>query len=323
MNPLAEPSTTSTTATRCGPTAADVWRLLDVDRAERSVTVADDELTLPPGEELAGFATDLAVWLYVRLHVGNPAAIGLDALRPDPRLEAAIAAALPDIALPHPSDRPAAMAVVADSGVAAVCVDVDRVWVGAESAERVVLPCARPNLSPGFFMFVHEHRAVSPHELTRLYIGHDDADIALADWAECVQRLVAEDLTFRTKLLSRRSSFPRNDSIVVYVPGDGADVAALIGGDWPAAAQRRPSSPLCRELGGSVGAADEPTDPTVRAGQQSFGEHRCGVLADVIIDVLGRADDDGADTRAALIAAFDERARRSGIDPDDISRSLR
>lgn len=298
-------------STSGGPSAATLCSLIDVRHADRVVTVGDAELHVaaPP----AVTTTDLSVWLYLHLHVGNPEALGLDALRPDQSFEDAIHDALP--ARRVPLARTAARAMFGDGAAGR---DVDRVWV-VEPADPtgtdIQLPCARPNLSPGFFMFVHEADVDPTAALNRFYVAHDDPWSALEDWTSSVETLLDHGAPFRTKMLSRRRAYPRHDALVFYGRGDVDNFAGCLRQSRGRRDFAEVSfSRLCRRLPGGVAVGAEPAGPAL-LGQKSFGEHRCDALADAIIASLDRSSD--------LVEKFIECCSASNIDPTDVSRNVR
>lgn len=294
------------------PSADAVCAEVELDPARRTVWCRGADLEVP---DQPGIDAELGVWLYLHLHVGNAAAFGLDALRPDEAFEHEIAAALPPVRLPTSSSSPAGVSVTSDGLVRH---DVDRVWVvdpSVPEADEILVPCARPSLSPGFFMFVHEPDVDPRAPLTRLYVAHDDPDVALRDWTDCVRRLVDAGLSFRSKLLSRRRAFPRNDAMVVYARDSVEPVLDVVGDPIVERTYAMSTgSGLCRSLTATVDAGAEPAGPLLR-GQTSFGEHRCDALASAIVAVF----DEGAD----LAERFADICRRSNIDPDDVSRNVR
>ena len=250
-------------------------KLIELEVGSRRVLLFGEELELPEGDDLIA---DLAAWLYLRLHTGNPAAFGVSAIRPDHEFQSEIDRRLPPTRL-----AVASVGVPARADGSNVLFDVDRVWVGVPAEEvapgtSLVLRCARPNLSPGFFMFVHVMDLAPSEETTRSYVAHDQPLEALVDWVSCINALIAEGASFRTKILSRRSSFPRNDALVFYAADDAPEVARVISAEASERRfARRSKSALCRRLDGDAGGvttAAEPFDQRRRPGMTSFGEHR-------------------------------------------------
>jgi len=188
-----------------------------------------------------------------------------------------------------------------------------------DGRHTVRLPCFRPNLTPGFFMFVHdegESRRQGP-SLRRHYLGADDPDAALDLWAAAVTELAAANLAFRSKILSRRSSFPRNDALVFYSGSDTGRVEEQlidivrrrgVAESWSWSG----TSLLCRPVIGPLHTASDP----VRTGpaEQSYGEHRCAAIADAVNDVIAG--------RGTFVETLETRLRSAHIDPDDVSRNL-
>lgn len=297
------------------PSAQAVAALLEVDPRDRSIRVGDAIHRAGPG---ADAVADVAVFLYTRLHAANQAIFSADAILPDPEFQAAIVDAIVDPGMPV-SAQPAGISDPEDVRI----VDVERVRVAVPESQlesddgwlSVRMPCSRPNLSPGFFMYVHEpdpdpsSRAV-PGEATRYYVRHDDGDQALADWARCLERLTARRLAFRTKLLSRRSAYPRNDAIVFYAGRHSEEVREIVTAVGRPGA---PGSPLCVDIGSGVSQAEDPRDPRPAYRGQSFGEHRCRLIAEAILDVLDRGQ--------PLDEALTARCEVANVDPGDLARN--
>jgi hypothetical protein len=164
-------------------------------------------------------------------------------------------------------------------------------------------------------MFVHDQGSWGRDaRVTRLYVRHDDPRAALADWRECIDRLSGEELVFRTKILSRRDAYPRNDALVFYASEDADRVAEVV--TDPALAGRRPAragSPLCVQRGAGVTAAEDPRDPRPGTGQKSFGEHRCQVIADAVRETLR--------TGLPLAESLAGKCAEANIDPANLARN--
>ena len=311
------------------PSAAVVAALVEVDPGARSVRVGPTSRRVGTGADAIG---ELAVFLYTALHAGNPAIFAVDAVLPDPAFEADIVAAIDDPGMLM-SVQPTGGGAWAGHPDGFRAVDIERVRVAVPARRleasgdhgdlRLRLPCSRPNLSPGFFMFVHEPatQATSrplPGEATRFYVRHDDGDDALADWAACLRGLTGRGLSFRTKLLSRRSAYPRNDAIVFYAGTHAEAVREVVTGTQarrPEPSGGRHGSPLCVDVGAGVSRAEDPRDPRPPYRGQSFGEHRCRLIAEAVLETL----DGGAPLEEVLVA----RCEEAHVDAGNLARNRR
>ena len=148
----------------------------------------------------------------------------------------------------------------------------------------------------------------------RFYIHHDHPAEALDDWSHLVQRLVDAGHSFRSKMLSRRTSFPRHDAIVVYASEAPDELAALLAEPVPDSYSRSPlKSPLARWSHHGIARADEPKDPRVAPGSQSFGQHRSLVIARAVLETLLEGRD--------LLQSLAEHFETANIAVDDASRN--
>lgn len=294
-----------------GFSAADLARLLTVDVDRSVLTLADARLELDAMDPRRGLAT----WLYANLHAGNPDVFATTSLLPDEAFEEDIRAALPDPGVIVPVEAP--VSGDRDAGV----VELHRVRVRfeandlaeAEGVRHGRLSCLRPNLTPGFFMFVHERadRPAVPGTMLRHYLRFDDPDQALRFWAASVHEFVDRDLSFRTKILSRPDAFPRNDSIVYYSSVDAGGVGEVLSRLVPSSGASTGGSPLCAEVVPGLRMAAEPT----RSGrEQSFGESRCAALAGAIAVTVTSG--------GALVDRIRDALAEAGINPDDVARNL-
>ena len=71
----------------------------------------------------------------------------------------------------------------------------------------IVVPCSRPNLTPGFFMFVHTNNGLHINKVTRHYIYADTPQYAIELWSKCVNELVEKNVSFSAKILSSSDSY--------------------------------------------------------------------------------------------------------------------
>ncbi|MEV0819844.1 T3SS effector HopA1 family protein [Nonomuraea rubra] len=169
------------------------------------------------------------------------------------------------------------------------------------------LPKELPELSPGFHLVCADRpiEAVPGRSMLRLY-WNLRADGAVPFVAAATRLLNAADAAFRLKVLNDPAAFTRCDAAVVYLAGD--DFPALA---EPIAALRAeiggflsPRTPVfTAELAPGLGLAEDP------ATGESFGEHRCRLLAEAVV----RAHESGTPD---VLAAVEEHFARAGIDLD-------
>ena len=294
--------------------AAHITDIVRLDADARLLSAGGHERTAP--DSPAALA-ELTAWLYAVLHAGNPAVFAPASLLADPEFEERVRAAVPDPGLLVPVQR------VAEDGRGGAFAELHRVRL-ALTADQLVredgtdlarVSCLRPNLTPGFFMYLHETGAgaAPAGAVTRYYLGGTDPDAALALWARSVERLVAAGLNFRTKILSRRAAYPRNDATVYYVHGDTAAFEGVMAGLLAEEGAAGPASPLCAPHPCGLHTAHEPVDPRPGHQQRSYGEHRCAAIAEAVV----RAVRGEADFPRALADAFAD----ANIDPDDVARN--
>ena len=177
-------------------------------------------------------------------------------------------------------------------------------------AVSVRLPKELPALSPGFFMVLGaaEFEGVTSGATLRVY-WHITAAGAPALVRALSSRLNAETVPFRLKVANHPARFDRCDAAVLYllieafdeIRGMLADIATAL------TSSLRPKVPaFTRAFAPGVGLAESPTTG------ESFGEHRCGLLADGIVD----AHEQGVAAGAARVDAVIESLAASGVKID-------
>ncbi len=148
-------------------------------------------------------------------------------------------------------------------------------------------PSARPNLSPGYYVVLGNVPAPESDEVVRLY-WHLTAEGA-AHWVRCTtEALNAESLPFHLKVLRSPALFARCDAGVLYLPQSALetarpaleDIYAAVAGQLGSTA---PAFTLA--LAPGLALAESP-------GIDSFGLHRCGLIADGMVrsQAEGRTD---------------------------------
>lgn len=274
------------------------------------------------GDNPSAVARKLGAALYQTLHTGRdkPLAVKLRRFR-DPTFDAAL-----DEAMGHRSTTVSARQVGGGGEHAIVEIDGLRVRVPAESIvgrsddrTTVMLPCARPGLSPGFFLATSGKVPFDGSgPLLRLYGRLDDPDAAPSVWAALVGFLEDAAIGWQAKISSTRSLYPRNDAVVIYLPRSA----------WRAA---RPcaetlqgtgllgegSSPFTHPVTPSVGCAFEPNDRRPSRQGMSFGQHRTQVFAEALLTHATQPDEQEPVTDSIYAAFVD-----AGIDPRQPARNL-
>lgn len=310
-----------TTPTRTACCVDDLLRQVSVDPGLDGAAVADETLD---AEDVTALRRELPTLVYEVLHAGHRQRPGTLPFRiRDVAFERSLAAAVPHTQLRAPV-VPVPLPPGATPYPGHVLVERDgvRVWTpepdvrpDADGQVRTTVPAARPGLSPGFFLIDSSAPRTLGGPVLRVYVHVTDAAAAPPVWATVVDHLERAGASYRAKVLSARSLYPRRDAVVLYLPAtswhltdDLVDV--LAGADGLGS----PTSALARRLGPGLASAWEPEDPRDHAGGLSFGQHRASVLAHALIDAA-RA---GTDPRATVVEAFLD----AGIDPDDVSRNV-
>jgi hypothetical protein len=250
---------------------AGVWVAPDRRRAR----LGDTELEAPSARRMT---ERLARELYQRLHAGNA---GRDHSERSPALETALAEATPH------RTSPTALALPAEgAGDGVVLIDGLRVRVPPEllTGPELLLPAARPALSPGHYLVDAPAGRIHGAPILRIYLHlHGPAD-APARWHDVLAALNDAGVTYRAKIISTPGGYPRRDAMVVYL-GPGHWHAATLIRD---AATGRPgvgreASLFAHPLAPGVAAAWDPHDPRPGHRGMSFGEHRARATADALL----------------------------------------
>jgi hypothetical protein len=174
---------------------------------------------------------------------------------------------------------------------------------GADGAKvSVALPSELRRLSPGFYMALGDVGLDLEEPLVRHYWNLESAGGA-ALIAAGTGVLNQAGVPFRLKVAIEPASYDRCDAGVLYTPRRAlATVAALLPTIRAAvAAHLRPGAPaLTKPLAEGLGVADDPP------GGDSFGLHRCGLLADGAIAAFEAGIGGGPARLAAVEARFAE-----------------
>jgi len=200
-------------------------------------------------------------------------------------------------------------AVVTANGLRTrVPVAVCRIDRGAlEPGARVGLPAKRPTVSPGYLSIVGD-AGDTAGALVRVYwhVAHSGAPKLVQ---ALTSRLNREQVPFRLKVGDHPSRFDRCDAAVLYMGhGDfSRERAWLASLAVEQASSLRPSIPAFTfELAPGVGLAEDDRQ------RHSFGERRCALLAEGIL----QAHELAASSIDARVAAVVARFRRAGVEID-------
>ncbi|GHF64457.1 hypothetical protein GCM10018790_47800 [Kitasatospora xanthocidica] len=293
------------------------------------VTVAPGALTAETAGETyeeetsQALARRLGAALYQTLHTGRDKP--LDGARRsfrEPDFDALLNDATGPLSTPT-----SAQVLLAEEAHTLVLLDGLRVRVPHEKlaeqpdgSVKVLVPGARPGLSPGFFYVTSGHGAViRSGPMLRLYARLDTPDVAPDVWRALMTFLGQVDTPWHAKISSSRLLYPRNDAVVVYLPrpswrqarpiAEALQATGLLG---------RGTSPFTQPITESVGCAFEPDDPRPTRRDLSFGQHRTQVFADALIQHALLEDGEEEPVEEIVSAAFID----AGIDPAMPARNL-
>ncbi|MEC1601794.1 T3SS effector HopA1 family protein [Bacillus halotolerans] len=251
--------------------------------------------------------SQLVQWLYCTLHTGNLSLMDNIGRYNGTNLDNKISESVKDPTLLVPAKD----VKIKDSSL----VEVDGVRISSKlnSEGTISLPCFRPNLTPGFFMFVHTNSGQHGQSVQRHYIAADNPDYAISVWSKSISRLVKEKLSFSGKVLSNTSSYPRNDAIVFYSSEDSDKVEKILTDivvEHPN--KEMPGSLLYKKITYNLYTAEEPI--IKRGVRQSFGENRCSAIADAIQDHFI--------TNVDFKLLLKQRLKAYNINPEDLSKNI-
>lgn len=200
------------------------------------------------------------------------------------------------------------------SGVFVVNDDI-RLWVtnaadvrprARRSGQRVEvrLPCARESALPGFFTVVSRAGRLAPRAPhLKLYLNVAPAAVAPL-FKGLVSAPALSRARFEAKAGNEPSHYGRRDTALLYVePRDYRRVSGWVLGFRRRLARhfRRDTPPMTWALAPGVAVAESPVET-----EESFGAHRCRLLAEAVV----AAREAGADWRDAVR----ERFAREGLD---------
>jgi hypothetical protein len=176
------------------------------------------------------------------------------------------------------------------------------------SSVSVLLPKESPARSPGFYLARSDEpfQPTSDDVLVRLY-WHLSAVGARTLIASVTSRLNAERVPFNVKVLNDPSAYQRNDAGVLYITRrDLIRASHLLTRVYQDVRHTlQPGVPaLTKQLSGGLGLAEDPRNG------ESFGTHRCRLLAEALVEAAEQQIADPDD----LLGAVENRFRRAGID---------
>ena len=273
--------------------------------------------------DLVAFRAQLSSALYELWHSGTAGrdADGVAYHRDEP-FERDLTAAAPQRA----TATPATLRTLPDgtrTGHAVVEVNRVRLLVpaeavsGAEPGDALVLdlPAVRPMLSPGFLFATGTAGAGGGPGVLRLYVHVETPEHAPAVWHTVLDVLESRGARYRAKVLSRRTSYPRRDAIVVYLPEDARchvpDLARALDG-LPGLGTAAPV--LAHPVQPGLTMAWEPADQRLGWQRMSFGQHRTMAVAHGVVRHMSHG--------VPLHEAVAEELKAAGIDPADPARNL-
>lgn len=204
-------------------------------------------------------------------------------------------------------------AFVSDGEIMLYVDDPDALWPPDQAAgapASVQLPCARENLSPGFFYLIGTRgRFDRGRPYPRFYLNV--APEAAPDVAAAL--LSTLDAPFEAKFANDPAAYCRVDPAVLYTGQHdyGATRATLLDlsdrhPDW-----WREGTPLFSlPLATGIAAAECPREGEETGALESFGHHRCRLLAQGVLAALQGGDATPEAAIAAVAAAFEA----SGLD---------
>jgi hypothetical protein len=174
---------------------------------------------------------------------------------------------------------------------------VGRLWLGKELREML----------PGYYMALgdadqEDHDPESPPSTVRFYFHLVAAGAEL--WVrELTGRLNEASVPFHAKLHSDPAMYLRADAAVLYVArSDLARTMAILPALHASVARHlRSSTPIfTKRLARGLGVAEDPGDG------RSFGQHRCGLVAEALVRHFEAGGTTGRGASSAVVARFAE-----------------
>lgn len=174
----------------------------------------------------------------------------------------------------------------------------------------------RPAVSPGFFLLDRGLDLVKGSTDTfRIYVHMRDFESARKLWPRLTEGLDKTGCRYQAKVLSKPSSYPRRDAIVIYSrwPGGTDCVPAVVDAVRESEGIGSDVSEFALEVAPGVGLGWEPTDSRAEMKGLSLGQHRSTVISRALVE----ASTIGADPLEHLRKAM----RDGNICPDSLYRN--
>ena len=259
------------------------------------------------GADAKQLTSSLSNALYLALHTGRPARVSKrNPAMSDPRMIEALREQVPH----DTSTLEVAGTIGGGQDEAVVSLGGVRVRVPRSRIEetadrsRLRIPSVLPRRSPGFLM-VHGSRghSLDGGDILRLYLSVPDPLGAPEVWGRTLTLLEEAGVRYQAKALSARSSYPRNDAIVVYLGSSSwPAVPALVEGLRGTEGLGTGASLYTASLAPGVAWAWEPDDAQVSDRTLSFGQHRSRLIAEGLV----RAVREGTDRATEVARSLEE-----------------
>ena len=184
--------------------------------------------------------------------------------------------------------------------------------VGVGSVGRLALGKELREMLPGFYTVLGDADmpGTSPESgaIVRLY-WHLRAEAA-SKWIQNVSQSLNEaGIPFRAKVLNSPSAYSRADAGVLYITASdyGAVTSPLAAVYRSIADDLRPATPMfTKQLVPGLAVAEDPGDGS------SFGQHRCGLVADGLLSAHEEGRTARSDVADAIALRFAEEGLRLG-----------
>jgi penD len=277
-------------------------KMINIDTDLDSVTIGNEEFNNCSLRN----NSELSQWLYCVLHTGNPDLL----LTRDEHesLSEQIQNSIYNASIDLRGEVKSILGVT--------CVNIGGVRVLSGDGDNVTISKCRPNLTPGFFLYMNSViNGIMVPNTDRYYIYADEPSKAIEIWSSIIENLEDVSVPFTTKVLSQSSMYPRTDAVVVYSTKEYSDdirkvILDVSASHYPNDFEQH-TSPLCDKLTNVVSFAQQ---PKYRGKNVSYGESRCEIISYAIKDSLVT----GLDFQMLLKKRFEN----AGINPDKIFEEL-
>jgi|GEM_PF-2314260 len=151
----------------------------------------------------------------------------------------------------------------------------------AELGYDVLMPTCRDNVSPGYYSIVGEVGSCNEDDQIIRFYFHVGADSAAQLAATIVSGVNELGVPFFFKILNDSEQFGRADAAVLYVNHQfQKDIVQFLEESWPKLNPmlEHGTPAFTLELAPGIGLAEDPGNG------ESFGEHRCHILASALLE---------------------------------------